>query len=323
MVNGPYRVAEWGNRGRIRLEANPHYPDAQKRPAVEVLLVDDDTTALRLYETGHLNLLRRLPSILIDKYRSRADFFQVPLARFDYLGFGPALKDKPELRRALTLALDYDKLKELYHALGRPGCPSLPIHYMKRPPCYPFDQDEARALAANHRYPPLSLSVIGFSKMGGDDIQRGMEWLQGQWSQNLDWNFQLDGREQGMYLHQLQVTPAMVFRKGVSLDRPTCLAALENFTSQHRENYLKYHNPAFDLLVERLRLETQAHRRQDICQQAVETLMADHIMVPLGEIHFSMLQDQNFKGWEINELNQLDLTQLEVANAEDRANVSN
>lgn len=221
VVNGPYKVAEWGLRGRIRLEPNPHYPGAGKRPAVEVLLVDDDTTALRLYETGHLNLLRRLPSILIEKYRSRPDFFQVPLARFDYLGFGPHLRNQPQLRKSLTYALDYDKLKELYHALGRPGCPSIPVAYMMSPVCYPFQKEEARVLLENQEIPSLRHSIIGFSKMGGDDIQRGMEWLQGQWNQNLDWQFQLDGREQGMYLHQLRVTPAMVFRKEChSIDPP-------------------------------------------------------------------------------------------------------
>ena len=309
--NGPYKIAAWGNRGRIRLEPNQHYPGSKKRPVVEVLLVDDDTTALRLYETGHLNLLRRLPTIFIDTYQRRKDFFQVPLARFDYLGFGPELKSLPLLRKALSLSLDYDKLKLLYHALGRPGCPSLPQAFLEKPSCYPFQPSKARELAARQTVPELADSQIGFSKMGGDDIQRGMEWLQGQWAQNLEWGFQLDGSEQGMYLHRLRSKPPLIFRKGISLDRPTCLAALEIFGKNHRENYIRYQDPQYDHILKQLRRANSPKQRKRLCQMGVDRLMADYALIPLGEIHFSMLQDGRFKGWEINELNQLDLTFLE------------
>lgn len=312
LFNGPYRIAEWRARGRISLEPNPYYPGAATRPRVEILLVDDDMTALRLYETGHLSLLRRLPSMFIDKFRERPDFVQLSLARFDYLGFGPLFKDRQDWRQALSLSLNYDQLKELYRALGRPGCPSLPSGYFEKPVCIPYEPERARGLLRNQPLPSLQKSVIGFSKMGGDDIQRGMEWIQGQWSQSLKWNFQLDGREQGSYLQQLRAEPPPVFRKGVTLDRPTCLAALEIFAPDHRENYIRFTHPKFSKVLTELKQTTDPARRRHLCQTGIELLMNGFALIPLGEIHFSMLASPQFKGWEINELNQLDLTRLEI-----------
>ena len=309
--NGPYRIAQWGKLGRIYLEPNPFYPGSKKRPKVEVLLVDDDTTALRLYETGNLNLLRRLPSIMIESYRRRKDFFQVPLVRFDYLGFGPKLKNQPLLRKALSLSLNYDQLKKLYHALGRPGCPSLPHRFLERPSCIPFQPKQARQLLAHQLKPRINQSQIGFSKMGGDDVQRGMEWLQDQWLRHLGWRFLISGSEQGIYLRRLRTQPPIVFRKGVSLDRPTCLAALEIFGKNHRENYIRYYNSRFEQVLKQLRRTTNKKENRRLCQKGIDYLMADFVLIPLGEMHFSMLQDGKFRGWEINELNQLDLSLLE------------
>jgi oligopeptide transport system substrate-binding protein len=107
--NGPYQIKDWVTDKKITLSPNPHYPNANSaRPDVEVFVVADDTSALNLYESGELDLLRRLPSSLIPAYRSHEDFFQTPLDRFDYLGFGPELEDQRELRQALSLGADYD-----------------------------------------------------------------------------------------------------------------------------------------------------------------------------------------------------------------------
>ncbi|MBK7845534.1 MAG: peptide ABC transporter substrate-binding protein [Bdellovibrionales bacterium] len=315
IVNGPYQITSWKSSGSIRLSPNPYYPNPEGRPEVEILFVDDDTTALRLYETGFLNLLRRVPTTLLSKYRQRSDFFQLPLSRFDYLGFGPELKDQPNLRRALTLSLDYDGLKRLFSALGRPGCPSFPENYRETSSCYPFDPNRAKKILQSTRIPSeiVSNARISFSTMGGDDMRKGMEWVQAQWSDNLNLHFSIEGKEQGVYMNELRVRPSTVFRKGVSLDRPTCLAALEVFGSDNPENYLKYSNIKFDNILGTMRKTKPSPKMRQLCQKGLDLLLSENIMIPLGEIHFSMLQDGQFIGWELNELNQLDLTNLKVA----------
>ncbi len=63
---------------------------------------------------------------------------------------------------------------------------------------------------------------------------------------NLGWTVELRGQEQAVYLARLRDKPPDVFRKGVSLDRPTCLAALEVFLKGNPENYIALDDPKYE-----------------------------------------------------------------------------
>ncbi len=315
LSNGPYRIQDWSRRAVIKLTSNPHYLRGNpKRPNVHFVFVEDDHTARRLYDHGRLHFLRRLPTTDIPLVRHRADFFQVPLARFDYIGFGPELGQLTELRQALSLSLNFPQLKALYHALGLPGCPGLPSAYMQEAhlggrPCLEFQPEEAQKwLQRAQKIPPLQLH---FSKMGGDDVARGMEWMQHQWKNNLGLDVELRPIEQGMLSQSLRHHPPSLFRRGVPLDRPTCLAALEIFYSTHPENLIRLDSPAYDRIIDDMRQAASPQDRQRLCSQGLKYLLTGYHLIPLGEIHFSMLISQDFMGIRLNELNQLDLKDLQ------------
>ncbi len=311
-VNGPYRVKNWVPGQKLTLEANPYYPFGNKnRPNVDVYFIEDDKTALRFYKSGKLKFLRRLPSGLIDTYKKSPEFLQLPVARFDYIGFGPRLMNRPQLRKAMSLALNYQELKDLYSALGRPGCPSIPARYMDKVPCHKFQLKAAKeAFAQYKKGTSLKGLKFGFSKMGGEDVRRGMEWIQDQWLKNLGLKTILDPTEQGVYLYQLANSPPDLFRKGVGLDRPTCLAALETFSKKGSENFIRLNNEDYEEIISKLDLERSSKKQKKLCRQAVEILIDNHLLIPMGEIHFSLLVDPRFTGWKLNEMNQLDLTDL-------------
>lgn len=308
-VNGPYKIANWEKGQKIVLIPNPKFPDSEHRPEVEIFFIEDDSTALNLYESGRMNFLRRLVSDKIEDYKTRPDFHQFPVARFDYIGFGPKLKDQPELRKALALSLEYSQLRDMYKALGTPGCPSLPSRLQEKVHCHHFDREKAREIFKKTSFKDKRLT-LAYSKMGGEDIQRGMEWAQFQWKKNLGLTLELRPQEQGYYLKQLQNHRFDLFRKGVGLDRPTCLAALEIFLPDHPENYLQLKDPEYQTLVQRLSQQSQPQAARKICSQAIELLINKAYLIPLGEIHFTMLARPDFKGWSVNEMNQLDLTHL-------------
>lgn len=315
VVNGPYRVASWTPGRRVRLESNLHYKrgDAKARPPVEVLFVDDDETAFNLYEQGELTFLRRLPSTLIPKMKTRPDFFQIPLARFDYLGFGPDFDKQSAMREALSYSLDFAELARVYDALGIPGCPSLPRRLMDTEPCIKFDL--ARAKKAFAQVPEDIRGKrykLGFSKLGGDDIKKGAEWEQAQWKKNLGVTFDLDSAEQGVYLARLRESPPSVFRKGAQLERPTCLAALETFADGGSENFIRFKDPNYQKIIGELTKAKTDKRRKTLCSEGLQILLDSHRILPLGRIHFTILARPEFKGWSLNEMNQFDLSRLHL-----------
>lgn len=310
-ISGPYKVAKWQG-GRIRLENNPHY-NTHKRPPIEILVIDEDETALNLYREGTLTFLRRLPTHYLKSWRGSKELYQIPVSRFDYIGFGPGLRAALEFRQALAAALDYKELQVLYDALGTPGCPSLDPRLMKTVSCHHFSKERAQALWAKV---PGELKTkrwtLKFSKLGGDDIQKGMEWAQQQWKKNLGLTVDIQGVEQGVYLQELKNNTPDIFRKGVGLDRPTCLAALEIFSKGHPENYLRLDLPEFENALVGLKNATSPKARAERCTKATAILLERAEIIPLGQIHFSMLAKPQFKGWVLNSLNQLDLSNLDV-----------
>jgi oligopeptide transport system substrate-binding protein len=308
---GPYRIKKWEKGNLVVLEKNPYYKNGREdRPTVEALFIEEDSTALRLYEAGKLTFLRRFPSAQIPAFRNRPDFVQLPMARFDYLGFGPQLKPYPKLRKALSLSLDFENFSKLFDALGRPGCPSLPEKLYDGPLCLNFDPAMARKLLKEQAWPDSINKQLEFSKMGGDDIQRAAEWFQGQWKKNLGLAINIEGQEQGGYVQRLRSDPPPLFRKGIGLERPTCLAALENFAKGSPENYIQLDSPEYFAVVDRLSHETNAAKAKKLCTQAIRILIDENRVIPLGEIHFTMLANPHFPGWKINSINQLDLANV-------------
>lgn len=309
LATGPYRIKEWRKGDRVVLEKNPFYKNADPhRPLVEALFIEEDSTALRLYESGILTFLRRFPSAQISAFRHRPDFVQKPMARFDYLGFGPGLKNFPELRKALSLSLDFENFSQLFDALGRPGCPSLPPRLYDGPLCLSFEPKKAKELFKKQPWPEGLHKQLEFSRMGGDDIQRAAEWFQGQWKKNLGLSVEIEAQEQGGYLKRLSADPPALFRKGIGLERPTCLAALENFVQGHPENYIRLDSKKYSDLVERMKTEFDAGKVKKLCTEAIRILIDENWLIPLGEIHFTMLASPRYPGWTINSINQLDLS---------------
>lgn len=309
VTSGPYQIKEWRNGGWIQLQNNPHYHVRRNRPEARVFFVDHDSTAITLFESGKMTFLRRITAAEIPRLRTKPGFRQFPMARFDYIGFGPQLNDSPEVREALVKSVDFPQFKRLFDTFTPPGCPSLPANLMDRVPCLKFEPKVAKARLKKNSTPPKEFK---FSKMGGDDIARGAEWFQGQWKKNLKWKIEIGSEEQTVYLHRLRTNPPPIFRKGVNLDRPTCLAGLEIFTKDHPENYIQLNDREYEKRVKEVASAKSDSERKVACRKAVEYLMTTHRLIPLGEMFFSTLASPKFTGWTLNSLNQLDLTDLKA-----------
>lgn len=322
VFNGPYRVVLWVPRHRIRLEKNPYYKRGNpNRPPVEFVFVDDDQTAVQLYEQKQLSFLRRLPATFFSQYRNQPDFHQIPVSRFDYLGFGEDLKGEPDLRDALSSSLDFYEMKKLFDASGLPGCAGLPDRLLDHARCVKFDLAHAKESVAKVRPEVRARAYkLLFSRFAGDDVKHWAEFLQAQWKKNLGIHVELEQMDFVSFLHQLQSRPPAIFRKGIGLESPTCLSALETFATGGSENFLKIAEPDFEAILDRLRRETKTDKSgflerpstgsQKACGDGVQFLIDRHLLVPLGAMHFTVLADPRFKGWSLNEMNQLDLSSL-------------
>jgi oligopeptide transport system substrate-binding protein len=308
--NGPYQIKSWNFGKELILIPNPYFKNAHKqRPSVKFYFIEDEMTAYRLYLNHQLDFLRRVPSKLISSLQNRNDFHFIPMARFDYIGFGKRLMNNKNIRLALAQAVNYDELKILLHALGRPGCPSLPSGWIDNPPCIEFNIEKAKTNLALIKKPFLNLN-LKVSQMGGEDIKQQAEFFQNQWKKNLGVIVQINQVEQKVFLQELQNNPPDIFRKGVGLDWPTCLNALETFSPDGKQNYFHWQSQDYKKILVKLKVENDPQEYKKLCREAIVKLMDEAIIIPLGEMHFSILASPKYTGWSLNSMNQLDLSQL-------------
>jgi len=99
---------------------------------------------------------------------------------------------------------------------------------------------------------------------------------------------------------------------GVPLEWPACSAALRKFAKDDADNFIGFSNNHFDNLVKALtHQKLSLSEKESICGVASDILFKEEFVgIPMGQIHFTMLIDPQFKGWTINQLNQLDLSKL-------------
>ncbi|MGZ3746801.1 MAG: peptide ABC transporter substrate-binding protein [Pseudobdellovibrionaceae bacterium] len=316
VVNGPYKIMDWRGGQKIQLINNKLYKNGNftHRPPVEFFFINEDSMALQLYEKEELSYLRRLPTLYIPKFKSRPDFYSIPMIRFDYFGFGPALKDHPQLREALTLSLNYPELQKIFSSEGTPGCPGIPAAWLTEELCYKYDVSKAREILKEEKAVAKALPdnlKLMYSALGGEDHRRATEWIQAQWQKNLNLKVQLALKENKVFLNQLQQNPPEIFRKGVSPDRPTCLAVLEIFGEDSMENFIRLRDPEYQEILKKLGEASNPREQKKFCTQGVRFLKDHYLLIPTGAYHFSVLAKKNFKGWKLNSMNQLDLANLE------------
>ncbi|MNK08122.1 putative binding protein YgiS precursor [compost metagenome] len=303
---GPYKIKEWVKGKKITLEPNSFYigghPD---RPLVEILFIEEDSVALQLYEKNQLQFLRRLPTLFIPMAKARPDFHWVPVIRLDYIGFGPELKDHEDIRKAFTYSLNYPELQKIFSSKGAPGCIGLPDSWFpQKAPCYTFDLKKVPPLKKTPTY------TMMFSSLGGEDHKRATEWLQNQWQKNAGLKTHLEAKENKVFLRILEEKTPALFRKGVAPDRPTCLAALETFSANSPENFIRFKDPAYTGILQKLGKAKDQNEAKKLCLEGANYLMNRHLIIPLGAIQFAILAKQDFIGWKLNQMNQLDLSQL-------------
>lgn len=308
---GPYKIKDWIPGNKIILENNPFYFDQSfARPIVEIYFISEDAVALNLYEKNELSFLRRLPTLFIDKFKTRKDYIELDLIRFDYIGFGPELKDKKDLREALSLSLYFPELQKLFSAKGLPGCPGIPSRFYDKVPCLEQNLIRAKESLAKLKNQKQSLDLY-FSKQGGEDHKRATEWMQAQWRTNLGLNINLYQLENKIFVQKLESQTPALFRKGIGPDRPTCLSALEVFTLGNSEDYLKITDKEFQGTLEEMKSTLSESKKKSLCTKATKYLLDNYLIIPTGPMHFSLLVRPEFKGFRLNDLNQLDLSKLE------------
>lgn len=314
VTNGPFVLWSWKHENRIELRANPRYfrgPPALER--VEMVMVNEKTTALAMFEQGRLDFIDNHSIPIFDKPRLEKlpGFRRAPQLRGYYYGFAT---DRPpfddvRVRRAFALAVDRSVFPKLLHGGERPASCWIPPGMLGHEPRIGlgYNPPEARRLLREAGYPDgrgFPAVTLGFNT--DEDHRIVAEAVQGMWKRNLGVLVRLENQEWKVYLKKLTTDPPEIFRLGWGADYPDPDNFMKVFTSYSGNNNTRWRNARYDGLVERAAAEFDPEKRKRLYDEAQRILCERDVpIVPLFTTAETTVLSPAFTGLEYNALGRL------------------
>ncbi len=292
---GPYRLIEWKENDRLRLEAfEGYYEGKAKVPVITMRIIPEALTRVEEYKAGNLEMVDVTQGML-PRWRGSAhaeDVRVYPQASLLYYGFNLEKEGSPfagygekarKLRRAMNWAIDREFICERivdgrYTPANGIVPPGLPGHKASRPQ-YSRDLVKANALLVEAGYPlgkGLESVDLWFNNQG--DNAKIAQAVQ-QNIKEIGITVELKQLDWAAYIEACDAGEPSFFRMGWVADYPDP----ENFlyflfhssNKGPNGNVTFYDRPEVDALIDQSYLETDAEKRLALLQQAEELILAD------------------------------------------------
>jgi oligopeptide transport system substrate-binding protein len=313
VCNGPFMLSEWKPQEKLVVVPNPKFYDAKNVKLKKITFIpsDDIMVNYNLYKTGAADWIDSVPSELMDEIKLRKDFQVAPEYGSYYFILNVTRKplDKPEVRKALSLALDRKTLVETVTKGGQiPTAafvpPSAGFTAVKG---YPFNPEEAKKLLAAAGYP----GGQGFPKMTilyntSSNHKRIVEFMQAQWKTNLGIDVDLVNQEWATYLDtRSQSHDFDIARAGWIADYLDPSTFSDMWETGSTQNDGLYSNPKYDAALKLARQQTGATRMKTL--MAAEDILINQdlgILPVYWYVTQNMIDLTKWDGWYPNPLNQ-------------------
>ncbi|MBI3556702.1 MAG: peptide ABC transporter substrate-binding protein [Deltaproteobacteria bacterium] len=204
VFNGPYKILSYKHATKLELIPNSLHRTPGTLKKIEALIVEDDATALRLYESGRLHFMADLGTLDRAVLAKRDDLHSMKSPVLVYLGIdsrNSALAEK-KYRQALSLAIDRTLFQPLLGPGYVPASGLTPELNLLRA----ADPGEARRLSGE---PRLQRPEFGFFEKGSNKMIA--EFIQAQWKKNLGLDANIKGAEIKSYWKRLARDPFAIF----------------------------------------------------------------------------------------------------------------
>ena len=319
LSNGAYTLIRRIPGSFIELARNPNYWNASHVSIERVRYVnaESEATEIREYVAGQIDLTSTIPAPDLERLTQKygAEIQTAPILGTLYLGLDvsePPLRDNRDLRQALSMAVDRDRISGLvtvgvtpaytFVAKGLTGY-HAPV-YLWSEWTREHQLEYARKLFAQSGYSdknPLHLTLYFNS---GESIQRIMIAIAASWKQNLGVITDLVSDEFRVFLAGRKDRSRWdIARLGWYADYDDAASFLEVFSRNNSQNDPGYMSPEFNKLIDEARIEPNPERRVLLLQKSEEILLNDYPLIPVYFYTARRLVKPYLGGAEITPLN--------------------
>ena len=320
LSNGAYVLTDWEPGAIIELHRNANYwNDAET--AIDIVrhhVVTQELAEFNRYRAGELHVTSTVPPENFEQIRAEYpdELHIAPTFGVYYYGFNmtrPPFADNPELRQALSMAIDREVLVDAITGRGEAPAyswvpPGIQNYEPVQLPYADLSRQErtalARSLYRKAGYSEDNPLRFELRYNTSDTQQRIALAVQAMWRKVLGAEASTVNVEFQVLLDQMRNRDVTeVFRSswfGDYNDANTFLAIMQ---SDSAANMPGYSNPEYDALMRSAGEQLDLDRRRLYLEEAERVLLADHAVIPLYFYVSKHLVKPEVEGWQDNILN--------------------
>ncbi len=296
--NGAYIISEWAHEDQIVLTKNPDYPDAKniKIDKIVMKMIKDSNTAMNTFRSNQIDMI----GLNGDQLKMMNDEKQ-PVGSYDDGGnwyFEYNLKDKAlsnkKLRQALTYAIDSKQFVEkivknssrVANSFTSPVIQGNKKKFIDEvgPLFKSHDVEKAKSLLEEVKK-ELGVDKISVSILcdDTDTAQKHAAVFQEAWKKDLGIEVKVDVQPFKSRIAKMQAKDFQMVLAGWGPDYNDPMTFLDMFETGNGNNHTSYTNPAYDALLNKVRVEADRDKRFGYLMDLEKILMDD---MPIGPFYF-------------------------------------
>ncbi len=328
--NGPYKLVDYRIGDGLTLVKNENYWNAGevKIDRIEAEFIDDQSTALQGYRNGELHFIPDVPTAEVPTLIAEdPNFYVFPLLGTYYYNFNMDLElfQDPDVRRALTLAIDREMITETLGAGQVPAAGFVPPGFLDHNGNDFFEEsgtygiatddskiEEAQQLLADAGYPDgegFPEFTIMYNTSEGH--QTVAELIQEMFKVNLGIETKLENQEWAVFQDTRTAGDYEMARGGWLTDFMDPMGLLSIFTTNNAYNDPNYNNETYDELLSKA-AETRGEEHFETLYEAQEILMTELPILPVYHYTDTMLASPKLVGWDRSVLGTIDFSTAEI-----------
>jgi len=314
VTDGPFKLTQWSHNDKMVFVKNPTYWDKNnvKLTKITYLMVENESTALSMYESGQLDAAAFVPLSELPKLVASGD-----VKIFPYLGtyYGMVnVTKKPfndvRVRKALNLAIDRKAITTSITKGGQiPALAFVPggiadaaagSDFRKVGGSYFKDNDiaTAKALLAQAGYPNgKGFPAFTFLYNISEANKTIAEAIQGMWKKNLGITCTLRSEELGVYRADRSALNYDVGRANWIGDYMDPNTFLDMWVTGSGTNITGWSNKSFDALIAKAKVTVDPKARMATLHAAEKILMTDMPILPIYHYTNPVLLSKHIKNF--------------------------
>lgn len=321
VCNGPFRLVRWRHNNEISLEKNPYYWQKNEIAfeTVRITMIDNEMTALNLYQNGQLDLLglpfSPLPADAIADLSKQGELRTQPAGASTLCIFNTTRLPfcNANIRKAFAYAIHREEIVRNITQGSEQVALGVVPSLLRQGRIIPFfkdgDDEKARECLAK------GLQELGISRNdlppityiygGGETSHKIVQALQEQWFKTLGILVNLEKNERNILQSRLIARDFCMAQTVWVAQYDDPMSVLERLKCKHDcKNYTSWENAAYVKLLEQSAFDKTLEQRLERLEEAEALLLEEMPVCPLFHWNYVFIAKPHLKQFHLSSLSQ-------------------